>query len=243
MFYKLIRFAANLKTSLLGIMDHGMIDDAAQTKGPVRVLLTGFGPFNGVPDNPTEKLVKIMQASDGRDLDARLSDGTITLACCKVLEVSVAAVDLFFESLEIEGEDDPLQPIILLHLGVQYDADSFRVERFAYNESHFRVPDQRGFQATAAKVCRDGELGCPAESRFPVESLVSELQACGHNVQASCDPGRFLCNYIYFRSLRRFKNVLFLHVPPEEHTDLNAQMEFLSDLLCTLAKLLRSDVI
>jgi hypothetical protein len=53
----------------------------------------------------------------------------------------------------------------------------------------------------------------------------------GFPVDVSEDPGRFLCNYIFYRSLRNCTNVggsgnhaLFIHVPPTEIIPLEDQV-------------------
>jgi len=67
-----------------------------------------------------------------------------------------------------------------------------------------------------------------------------KLQALGHNVQISHSAGRYLCNYIYFRSLQHCTNVpnwhaLFVHVPPIKILDQDAELEFALDLFDQLA--------
>lgn len=58
----------------------------------------------------------------------------------------------------------------------------------------------------------------------------------------SQDPGRYLCNYIYFKSLHELAsknpriNSLFIHVPAKQYTSLQENREFLFDVVSWLHK-------
>ena len=56
------------------------------------------------------------------------------------------------------------------------------------------------------------------------------------NYRASDNAGCYLCNYVYYRALRRFptKRVGFVHVPPLEVLPLDVQREWLARLLKAL---------
>ena len=67
-----------------------------------------------------------------------------------------------------------------------------------------------------------------------------KLQTLGHNVQISHSAGRYLCNYIYFRSLQHCTIVpnwhaLFVHVPPLKFIDKDEDLAFALDLFDQLA--------
>ena len=61
----------------------------------LEIVITGFGPFAGVDDNPTSRLVAWLEG-DGMDLP-----GGKLRVCRPKLRVSAKAVDAFFD--EVEG--------------------------------------------------------------------------------------------------------------------------------------------
>lgn len=61
-------------------------------------------------------------------------------------------------------------------------------------------------------------------------------------VEVSVDPGRFVCNFIFFRSLRRAAahscwHALFVHVPPFAAVKEELQQQFALGLLNRIARL------
>jgi pyroglutamyl-peptidase len=55
------------------------------------------------------------------------------------------------------------------------------------------------------------------DTRLPVNALAAHLRAQGHAASASRSCGRYLCNFLYYRSLawaqRQGRDALFVHVP------------------------------
>jgi pyrrolidone-carboxylate peptidase len=77
--------------------------------------------------------------------------------------------------------------------------------------------------------------------------FADKLQALGHDVQISHSAGRYLCNYIYFRSLQHCTNVpnwhaLFVHVPPLKFAGQEAELAFSLDLFDQLAHQVKASV-
>lgn len=78
------------------------------------------------------------------------------------------------------------------------------LELQAYNNAHFRCPDQAGWQPS--NVCIEQGVGLGINSTrttsLPVQQIASELKAAGFDCQVSQDAGRFVCNYTYHKSLQ-----------------------------------------
>ena len=79
------------------------------------------------------------------------------------------------------------------------------------------------------------------QTSLPVNEIVNGLAKMGYDVMPSDDAGRFVCNYVYYHSLRfaeqrRIKS-LFVHVPLFLTIDEDSQMQFAASLLEVLASL------
>ncbi len=159
-------------------------------------LVTGFGPFPGVDDNPTAAIA----AAIGQLALPDVALAVLPVSWRRGPEALRAALDA------TSAEVGP--PVVLLHLGVAVGADRLRVER------------------VAAAACRqaldvDGDLPTSTPSagaaRFDAEALARHLGDAGLPAAVSDDAGAYLCNAIFAEGLRwaaaRDVLVAFLHVP------------------------------
>lgn len=77
------------------------------------------------------------------------------------------------------------------------------------------------------------------QTTFPIEEIRKTLVKQGFEVVTSDDAGRFVCNYVYYQSLRfaEQKGIksLFVHVPLFLTIDEETQMQFAASLLEVLA--------
>jgi pyroglutamyl-peptidase len=202
----------------LGDVTTGLEHHLSTGKMP-RLLLTGFSSFHGVNRNPTEEIIL--------SLSPEYSDCDIAT---KVLEVSVDGVSEFQSGVrETEAVDD----LILIHLGVDSNATEFKIEKYAYNNMTFRVADERGYQPNECKIYLTEEFDDKICSSIDCEKLLDGLRADGWTVNISTDPGRFLCNYVYYNSLQlqSSKRALFVHVPPAAIVPIEKQVEFVRALI------------
>ena len=214
----------------------------------VHIVVTGFGPFGGVTNNPTTVLAQgLKDYLDQRSVPLP-SQSVKTL----VLETSVEGVCREIDRIHQETTTSDSITIILLHLGVDYQGTKFHLESCAYNDATFRIPDERGFQPAGDAVVKDYQIGLPLRTLVDMASLVERLnplvrsnKTLCESVQVSTDPGRFVCNYTYCYSLDKFQchqaavsssNVrcLFLHVPPFQVIPEQEQFWFVSQLLLAL---------
>ena len=225
-----------------------------QSQQSIRFVVTGFGPFHDSKQNPTtviaERLVSYLQEKGENDI----ADSTL----CMVVEVSVEAVRKQVDAILEEiwstngiGHSAPChQTVILLHLGVNYRGAKFQLESLAYNEADFRMPDERKYQPKRETIVDGVPLGKPLRTHFDIPPLVKELNRLRCNdcdateAMISTDPGRFVCNYIYYYSLNkcrsgpRFPSVrcLFLHVPPQTVVSETKQLDFVVDLMVAMKR-------
>jgi pyroglutamyl-peptidase len=207
----------------------------------VSFIITGFGPFGGIEENPSTILVTELVAYLGtcgkHDLAAQIVHA-------KVMETSVedvrATLDGFFEESSSNSNNNTPNKshviIIYLHIGVNYKGTCMQLEQCAYNEATFRIPDQRGFQPQSGLVVETKELGatytttldlesiCQAQTQMQIQPTVlvptvttttpanTNALPSTLEIQVSTDPGRFVCNYTYCYSLDKLQN----H-PQEQH--------------------------
>lgn len=77
------------------------------------------------------------------------------------------------------------------------------------------------------------------QTTVPVEEITKALEKKGFEVITSDDAGRFVCNYVYYHSLRFAEQnktySLFVHVPLFVAVDEETQMRFTASLLEVLA--------
>jgi len=165
-----------------------------------RVLLTGFGPFPGVAENPSGWLAETLAAGEPAH-DAELHG--------HVLPTEWDAVAALAPNLHAS-----LQPRVMIHFGVSERARSLRIERSAHNQAAHRH-DARGRLPVAPAISPAG--AARLDTGLPVAEIAAHLRAQGFAASASPSCGRYLCNFLYYRSLEWAKaqgcDALFVHVP------------------------------
>ncbi|KAF8728783.1 hypothetical protein HU200_018061 [Digitaria exilis] len=217
------------------------------SEGPaatVTVHVTGFKRFHGVAENPTEKIVRNLQSF----MEKRGLPKGLVLGSCTVLEAAgQGGLGPLYELLEStvlrrEGGSPNKEQVVLLHFGVNSGSHRFALENQAVNEATFRCPDELGWKPQRMPITSsDGSILHARQTTLPVKEISKSLQQMGYNVAPSDDAGRFVCNYVYYHSLRfAEKNgirSLFVHFPLFLAIDEEVQMQFVASLLEVLASL------
>jgi len=169
------------------------------------ILLTGFGPFPGVENNPTAAICKALDAS---------SIGGLSIQSA-IFEVCFESIGQQLSQVWIE---DPPQRVVLL--GVAVDRESIGIETRAVNRCQSQRPDAMGFvpqenRGLSTAHPLDFELHC----KMDTEALVRGLNQEGFPAESSDDAGRYLCNGVYFHALAKASESLipvgcvFVHLP------------------------------
>ena len=176
-----------------------------------KVLVTGFGPFEGVPLNPSGLIAKALH--NGQDI------------------VGVELPVSYQRSREAlrEAFNTCTRPSLLLGLGVHGEA-GFRFEQQA-GTAFIDYPDVDG--ASGLLFCRASE---PLETRLEIAEIAGALiDHSEARASLSQDAGGYLCEWIYRLLLERAETVgcqaLFVHVPPLSLTGLTEQIEAIKNLL------------
>jgi pyroglutamyl-peptidase len=169
------------------------------------ILLTGFGPFPGFPDNASARLVPKLAHLAARRFSAHRVVG-------RVLPTEWDRAPARLEAL-YQRE----RPKLVLHFGVSERAHSFVIETVARN-SRIAAADAKGALPSDDVVFKGGPETLRA--RLPAEDIAQRLAALNVPVIASDDAGSYLCNALLYRSLMLAdetdvtESVGFLHIPP-----------------------------
>ena len=146
------------------------------------ILISGFEPFYGAEHNSSQDLV---DALSGRTLQ----NGTIKVRSCVLPVVCDEAWFVLKEGIET------YKPKAVIAFG-QSNRVGIHLERYAYNHNHFRIPDNKGNQPQNSEIVRGGASLYP--SSLPIESLISRQKERDIPVVISTDPGRFVCNNLFY---------------------------------------------
>lgn len=174
-----------------------------------RTLVTGYGPFGKILDNPSARLAE----GSGRP--------------CRVIEVSFEAADAFLASLDPSSFDR------LLMIGVAAGRKHLTPEVYGRNQIG-RTKDVLG-NDRFGPIDPNGQLLLPS-TLWDTEVLGELLM--DPRMRISCDAGSYLCNFITYRALARFpdKAVGFLHVPRPEEMALDVQANVLQRVLTEIER-------
>jgi pyroglutamyl-peptidase len=169
------------------------------------ILITGFGPFPGVPFNPTEPLVMAL---------ARLRDPALrnVRRVAHVFATSYAAVDRELPALLARERPD-----MLLMFGLAARRRHISIETRARNAISRAVADASGELPAASLIAPGARSALPL--RAPAQRLLAAVRAAGMPAALSSDAGSYLCNYLCWRAGEAAARdggprlVAFVHVP------------------------------
>jgi pyroglutamyl-peptidase len=167
------------------------------------VLVTGFGPFPNAPINPTEQIVR-------------------QLARTRKLHGYRIAAHVFTTSYDTVDRELPRliarhRPRVIVMFGLAASTPHLRVETTAHNEITRNFVDATG-RMPAGSMIRPARAATRS-GRAPFTRLVNAARAAGVKARPSQDPGRYLCNYVYWRAIEASRmpggpqRVVFVHVP------------------------------
>jgi pyroglutamyl-peptidase len=166
-----------------------------------RVLITGFGPFPGVSENPSAWLAETLAQQAPPECEGELH--------ARILPTEWQAAALMPQLYA------SLQPQVMIHFGLSQRATSLRVERTAHNHAARRA-DASGALPTCTAIRADGPERF--ETAVPVPVLAAHLRRSGVPAATSRSAGRYLCNFLYYHSLgwasRNDCLAVFVHLPP-----------------------------
>lgn len=150
------------------------------------ILLTGFGPFPGVPVNATSVLVPLLTKAASWSFPGL------------AIVAEILPTEWISGLQQIEALYARHQPLLALHFGVSHKTTGFAVEARGRNRC---APSPDG--AGALPIAECVSPGAPEflPSNFPAALIVERLRRRGLPAQVSRDAGSYLCNALLYRTL------------------------------------------
>lgn len=168
-----------------------------------QVLLTGFGPFPGVPVNATMHLVPLLAEAAPRVFpDVRFA------AMLLATEWESAPARVLTALPE-------MRPDLIVHFGVSSRARGFEIETRARNICQISQ-DAAGQFPSGIEI--DGGGRDYLAATLPARHVVGRLRQLGIPAFASRDAGTYLCNALLYRTLAAqagasATRIGFVHIP------------------------------
>jgi pyroglutamyl-peptidase len=170
----------------------------------MRILVTGFEPFDGASENPSATIVERLAANPA------LAHGKLIAA---LLPVSTNRMPPRLIELL-----DATRPDVVLLLGEARSAPAIRVERLAVNLLDFRIPDNDGEAFHDVPIRADGPDAYFAS--VSAREMAEGIESLGIPCSLSLSAGTYLCNQAMYLALdwaaaqhARSTRVGLLHLP------------------------------
>jgi pyroglutamyl-peptidase len=185
---------------------------------PMRVIVTGYGPFQGITDNPSA--TKAQQIAE-----AGVAGGIVEY---RRLDVTTGSVDRFISEMKASPPD------VILSMGV---GGATQIETSSRNWLEGHEPDGTPRTDGAGQVIREGRIDVSESERktlhtdLPTRAIQERLgpdSGVGISTDETHDRSGYLCNYLGYRLADTFGGkgedrertaAGFMHVAPDAPPD------------------------
>jgi len=181
------------------------------------VLVTAFGPFGGRSENSSSLVLHKLRVA------------------LPEIRTRILPVDAVLAPSRLRQAIRRIRPSALIMLGEAAGSTGIRLETTAWNLKDFGIPDIAGRQPAGVPV-RRGAAESMA-SQLPLQEMHNRLLTLGQGVSFSDDPGRYLCNQLFFTALdflqtneMRFP-AGFIHLPLESDLPTAAALEAIVEVI------------
>lgn len=170
------------------------------TNGNYQVVVTGYGPFMQIKENPSGSIAQLVAKQFPKFFK---SDNTYQLLHKAIITVEIDQVDKEIKKIKSKikknKEQNPDDKYLIIHLGVAASLpdDVLKLETRCFNAKCFE--NQNDYKHGLRNAISDKySLG----STFSTAVRLSEITEVaprkkGHpKLEVSHDPGEYLCNYI-----------------------------------------------
>jgi pyroglutamyl-peptidase len=166
-----------------------------------RILVTGFGPFPGAPENPSAELARLLARSKRAARYARVSAAIIPTT--------------YADAAALPRLIGKKKPDAVLMFGLAGRARALRIETRGRNRASLQHLDAAGVKGRrllspkAPKILR---------ITAPVRELLRSARRAGARARLSSDAGGYVCNAAIFRVLLAARGktsplIAFVHIP------------------------------
>lgn len=179
----------------------------------IRVLFTGFEPFDGDTINPALEAVKVLDGRSWEDVEF----------VGEAIPTSFARA-----SIALRAAIEKHHPNIVICVGQAGGRAQITPERVAINVDDARISDNDGHQPIDELVIDEG----PAAywSTLPIKRLVQSLLEAGIPASVSNSAGTYVCNHLFYSLMHELATRYvdtrggFVHIPflPEQATHENS---------------------
>ena len=167
----------------------------------MKILLTGFDPFDREKVNPAFEAVKLLPDKIAGAQIVKLEVPTQFVRAGEVLEAAMAEH----------------KPDVVICVGQAGGRAAITPEKVAINLMDGRIPDNAGYQPVDLPIRADGPAAYFAT--LPVKAMVQRMRDAGIPAAVSYTAGTYVCNYLLYTLLylidKKYPNVRggFIHVP------------------------------
>ncbi|MEA3558861.1 MAG: pyroglutamyl-peptidase I [Candidatus Thermoplasmatota archaeon] len=202
----------------------------------MKILVTGFGPFDVFSFNPSEKIAE--------RLSGESPDTTFMVLPVEYGKAREELLEVLFD----------LEPDLLLSFGLNGTIGHIALEEIALNIRASEVPDNSGEIMSDRKISLDGPLAY--RTLLPTERILKELREKGIPAKHSYSAGVYICNEVFYTGVewaqKSRRKAGFIHVPmatemiagdPRNYRIPHMSMKLLIDAGRTILKTVTSDPI
>lgn len=186
------------------------------------LLVTAFGPFNGRKENASSLALRGLKKA------------------FPAIRTRILPVDSVIAPARLKQAIRLIRPDGLVMLGEAGGSQTIRLETTAWNELDFRIPDLAGRQYSPRPI-HPGSAASRS-STLPLGGIHSLLDEAGHEVSFSDDPGRYLCNQLFYVALEYLElhsisiPAGFIHLPLEQDYPTSRVVDALSRIIPMLKR-------
>lgn len=196
----------------------------------MKILITGFEPFNREKINPSQEAVNLL---------------TENINNCTIIKKIIPTV--FNKSFEVlKKEIDTHNPDVVVCVGQAGGRSKVTIERVAINIDDAPIADNEGYIPTDEKIQSSGENAY--FSTLPIKAIVQNIKEKNIPADVSNSAGTFVCNHIMYQTLHYSKisnknfKAGFIHIPflPEQTINNNQPSMSLENTISALTSSLET---